>query len=483
MDSRMEESQAVAQEPLGGDARGAARKWRPRGRRAAPAPDFAPIPGKLTALVRQRLPFVSRMFNALPDPRGEDYCLYAAATVLWMVVLGFLCRHASRNAMDAARNAGATPENLFALSGQDRWPRGRPRTAPCTQTATRLLDILQPGKLEEVLVAVARELLRAKLLDPARFRGRVLLLVDGTKQEPYRKGWAPWRRNYRYVLHLKLLGPCGTAFTVMAEPVDAYDTERKKLDCEREAFGRIVRRFKEAFPRLEVCVLGDAIFACEPVFRLCGELGWKFVFTFKEGSHPAVWEEALELLRQNPRNAVRMAGDDAPGSEAGDLPGPKAYRHPATEGFLQDTRWLRGVPFGKRDLDVVFQGEVRGTTEFFGAWVTDFAVLDGADARGVAAAGRSRSRIEETYNVQKNGGFGLEHAFRATDRGAANYHLLMQLAHNLWQLLAKGLLHREFAACRKLTDLCLADLLRTALRACAPPAEPLPAFQLRFADG
>jgi len=59
----------------------------------------------------------------------------------------------------------------------------------------------------------------------------------------------------------------------------------------------------------------------------------------------------------------------------------------------------------------------------------------------------------------------------------------MQLAHNIWQLLAKGLLHREAAACRKLTDRCLADLLRTALRACAPPAEPLPAFQLRFADG
>jgi hypothetical protein len=147
-----------------------------------------------------------------------------------MVVLGFLCRQSSRNAMDGARNTGRMPENLLALSGQKHWPEGRPRTAPCTQTATRFLD----------------------------------------------------------------------------------------------------------------------------------SLDWKYIFTNKEGSHPAVWSETLELL------AIQ---------------------------------------------------------------------------------------------------------------------LLMQLAHNLWQLLAKGWLHREFAACRKLTDVCLARLLETALRACAPPVEPLPAFQLRFADG
>ena len=483
MDSRMEEGQAVAQEPLGGDARGTARRGWARGRRAAPAPDGADIPAKLTALVRQRLPFLNRMFNALPDRRGGEDCLYAAATVLWMVVLGFLCRQGSRNAMDAARNAGRTPENLLALSGQKRWPQGRPRTAPCTQTATRFLDILLPGKLEEVLVAVAREMLRAKLLDSSRLRGRHLLLVDGTKQEPYRTCWAPWRRKYRHVLHAKLLGPDATAFTVMAEPCDAYDTETRKLDCELAAFRRIVRRFKKAFPRLPVCVVGDALFACEPVFELCGELDWKFVFTYKEGSHPAVWAETVELLHLHPQNIVRLAGGNVPGQAVAELPAPRAHVRSRTKDCLQDTRWACEVPFPKRALNVVFQGEVRGATQFFGCWVTDLAVPGGEDACAAAAAGRSRSRIEESYNVQKNGGFGLEHAFRATDRGAANYHLLMQLAHNLWQLLAKGWLHREFAACRKLTDACLARLLESALRACAPPAEPLPAFQLRFADG
>lgn len=461
MDSQLEKGQGVAQGTLGGVAGGAARQGWARGRRAAPAPDGSGLPARLTALVRQRLGFLNGLFNALPDRRSPDDCLYTAATVLWMVVLGFLCRKGARNAMDADRNTGLVPANLLALSGQRRWPAGRPVTAPCTQTATRFLDILAPGKLEAVLVEVARALLRGKLLDPARLDGWALVAVDGTKQEDYRRLSAPWRRKYRYVLHAKVIGPDGTAFTVMAEPCDAYDTERGKLDSERAAFARLAPRLKAAFPRLPICLLGDALFACEPVFSACERFGWRFVITLKEGANPAAWSDAMDLLPLCPGNAARVARD----------------------GFLQDTRWVCGAEFGRRALNVVLQGEVDGTRLYFCAWATNFPIHSGERARGVAAAGRSRSRIEESYNVQKNGGFGLEHAFRETDKGAANYHLLMQLAHSLWQLLAKGWVRREMAGCRKLTDECLAALLAAALQYCGPPDEPLPAFQLRFADG
>ncbi len=461
MDSPLEKGQGVAQGTLGGVAGGAARQGWARGRRAAPAPDGSGLPARLTALVRQRLPFLNGLFNALPDRRSADGCLYTAATVLWMAVLGFLCRKGTRNAMDADRNAGLAPANLLALSGQRRWPDGRPVTAPCTQTVTRFLDILAPGGLESVLVAVTRALLRGKALDAARLDGWVLIAVDGTKQENYRRLSAPWRRKYRYVLHAKVIGPDGTAFTVMAEPCDAYDSERGKLDSERAAFARLAPRLKAAFPRLPVCLLGDALFACEPVFALCESFGWRFALTLKEGSSPAAWGDAMDLLPLCPGNAASLS----------------------REGFRQDTRWVCGAGFGRRALNVVIQGEVDGTTCYFCSWATNFPIHSGDRARAVAAAGRSRSRIEESYNVQKNGGFGLEHAFRETDRGAANYHLLMQLAHTLWQLLAKGLVRREAAGCRKLSDVKLAELLAAALQYCGPPQEPLPAFQLRFADG
>jgi hypothetical protein len=461
MDRQLEEGQGTTAKSRGSVPGRTARRGWARGRYAAPAPDGTTFPAKLIALVRQRFPYLNGLFNALPDGRAADDCLYTTATILWLVVLGFLCRKGTRNAMDVDRNTGLNPANLMALSGQRRWPDGRPLTAPCTQTATRFLDILLPGYLELVLVAVAQNLLRSKLLDNARFVGRVLIAFDGTKQENFRRWSAPWRRKYRYVLHAKIIGPNGTAFTVMAEPCDHYDTERGKLDCERAAFQRLAQRLKTAFPRLPICLLGDALFACEAVFALCQRYDWKFIFTLKEGSHPVVFAEAVELLPLATGQVYQLTRKD----------------------FRQDTRWVDNVAFGDRRLAVVFQGEADGTKEFFCAWATNFLIANPERAAGIAASGRWRSRIEESYNVQKNGGFGLEHAFRETDRGAANYHLLMQLAHTIEQLLFKGWLRRELIACRRLTDICLAKLLAEALHAQAPPLEPLPAFQLRFADG
>jgi hypothetical protein len=115
----------------------------------------------LVALVRQRLPFLNKMFNALPDKRNPDDCLYTPATILWFVVLGFLCRKGTRNAMDGDRNRGMAPVNLLRVSEQNRWATERHVTAPSTQTATRFLDILKPRCLEKILVEVAHALIRS----------------------------------------------------------------------------------------------------------------------------------------------------------------------------------------------------------------------------------------------------------------------------------------------------------------------------------
>lgn len=423
------------------------------------------------------------MFNALPDARTRGDCLYDTATLVWMVVLGFLCRQGSRNGMDATRNTDQWPANLLALSGQHRWPKGRPVTAPCTQTVTRLLDTLDPLILGNILVMANQALIRDKLFDKTRIAGRVLIVVDGTKEESYRRLKAPWKRKYRYVLHAKIIGPAGTILTVMAEPCDHYDTERGKLDCELAAFQRLAVRLKAAFPKLPVCIIGDALFACEAVFETCERLGWKYILTFKEGSHPAVWVETIALLHLAPSQVVRLTRQDLFARATGAELVPEKRVRNRRRDFLQDTRWVCDAPFANRACNVVFQGEVTGTDLYFGAWATNLPIHSGERACAIAAGGRWRSRIEESYNVQKNGGFGLEHAFRETNRGAANYHLLMQLAHTLWQLLVKGWVWRDLANCRKWTGLALAKLLQTALHACSPPAEPLPAFQLRFPDG
>ena len=67
-------------------------------------------------------------------------------------------------------------------------------------------------------------------------------------------------------------------------------------------------------------------------------------------------------------------------------------------------------------------------------------------------------------------------------QASQNYHLMMQAAFILWQLLAKGVLRRLTQACRKVTDVKLVELLRTSLLH-VPVTDDAPSFgQLRLSS-
>ena len=53
--------------------------------------------------------------------------------------------------------------------------------------------------------------------------------------------------------------------------------------------------------------------------------------------------------------------------------------------------------------------------------------------------GRIRWKIEnEGFNVQKNRGYGLEHAYSKDPHAAKIFYYLLQIAHMVFQLLEKG---------------------------------------------
>jgi len=58
--------------------------------------------------------------------------------------------------------------------------------------------------------------------------------------------------------------------------------------------------------------------------------------------------------------------------------------------------------------------------------------------------GRIRWKIEnEGFNVQKNGGFDLEHAYTRDPIASKVFYFLLQIAHLIAQLIEKGSLFRE----------------------------------------
>jgi hypothetical protein len=82
------------------------------------------------------------------------------------------------------------------------------------------------------------------------------------------------------------------------------------------------------------------------------------------------------------------------------------------------------------------------TTRF--KWITNFTVKIINVIELSNQGGRLRWKIEnEGFNVQKNGGYALEHAYTRNPVSAKVFYLLLQLAHTLAQLIERGSLLRQ----------------------------------------
>jgi hypothetical protein len=317
-------------------------------------------------------------------------------------------------------------------------------------------------EVAKLLLLMVRRLKDMRLLDSARLLDHWwLIAIDGTLQDRGRKTKRGEAR-YRYVVEAKLVGPEGTMFAIMTEFMDVCDPVREKEDCELNAFLRLTQRLYAEFPRLPICLLLDGLYPVECVFDRCAAYDWMFIATHREGRQPIAWDEAVQTMLMSPSLVSK-------GSRKG------------ADGAVEQTlRWTNQVPFGKHEFQVLFCGEVSPATATLWVWVTNFTLTHRNVLPIANRGGRSRQGIENVFNVEKNGGFGLEHAFCADSTAAKNYHLIMQVAHILEQLLVNGLFRRLTRMCRKLTDLKLTELLRTSLLS-VPIDLTLPVFgQLRF---
>jgi len=407
---------------------------------------------------------MNRWLDGLPDPRRQDLCVYTGRHIWWQIMLTFILRDGSRNAFDGDRNTGKLPENMLHLCAQtwDEARLGQRRTVTCSENAQHHASRVPVAEVARIPISMVRRLMGMRLLDSARLFGCWwLIAIDGTLQDRGHDTPAS-KARYRYVVEAKLVGLEGTMFPLMTEFMDMRDPVRDKEDCELNAFQRLAKRLHAEFPRLPICLLMDGLYPVQSVFDVCDLYGWKFVATLREGRQPTAWDEAVQTMMMSPANVFQ-------GQRQGE------------NGLVKQTlRWTDNVPFDKHAFSVLFSGEISPVEATLWCWVTNFALSHERVYAVANQGGRARNGIENVFNVEKNGGFGLEHAFCANATASQNYHLIMQVAYTLWQLLAKGFLRRLMRACRKITDQKLVELLRTSLLSIR--INPLiPSFgQLRF---
>jgi len=382
--------------------------------------------GVVARTVAHFWPDMRAWLDGLRDPRDPNRITYPARCLTWAGLLVFLLKLGSRRQIRFELDSPVALENLNRLAGcrQDRVPHG--------DTLNYFVRRLVPDQLHGLRRRMVNRLIRMKVLDGGRLLGHFLVVIDGTGQLTFRQRHCPHclertvgRQTlyYHHVLEAKLVTPEGLAISIGTEFIENADPKATKEDCEKKAFARLAPQLHSDFPQLRLCLLLDALYANGPVFDLCSRYHWKYIITFKEGGLPALWTEYEALRDLQPEN--------------------RRTETPA-EGVRQTFAWVSDLPYtdtqGRSFRLGALQCQEEGPKgDGFFAWLTNFPVEPNTVTALANRGGRLRWKIEnEGFNIQKNGGFDLEHAYGTGPWAIKNFYLLMQLAHLVLQLVERG---------------------------------------------
>ena len=369
--------------------------------------------------------------------------VYHKRFLVWWGLSLFLCKLSSRRQLDYQLNTDG-PEvlaNLNRLAGTAQDSR------PVNQTLEYFLEKIGSDPIAGLRQRMVQRLIRMKALDAARLQGRFVVLIDGSGYLVFGSRHCDHCLTQRHgettlymhqVLEAKLLGPAGTVVLdrhrVHRQPrrPDAPagpSQERVKQDCELKALRRLLARLRAEFPQLRICLGGDGLYACGEGFQIAKDYKCDYIYMFKPGRLPALWQDFQGLLRLCPDQQVEWE---------------------TPQGVRQVYRWVNGLHYTDSDgREWTFNAIECTETNKDGeksewSWLTSLEVNHETVVDVATNGGRERWRTEnEGFNTQKNSGLNLEHAYSHTCWAA--YYFLLQIAHLLLQLVEKGSLLRQLA--------------------------------------
>jgi len=373
------------------------------------------------------------LFANVTDPRNPQKILYPLASLAFAGIMMFLFQLKARRQIGLLLRNGPSVIKFQALFGVESFPHG--------DTLEATFSNLETDQIQTVVTGMTETLIRQKVLYSYRLSGLYFIVaIDGTGTIRFNRRHCPYcltrTQNgktfyYHPVLEAKLVTSNGFAFSLMTEFIENPADKATKQDCELKAFYRLADRLKARFPRLPILLSLDGLFAGGPTFDLCERYHWKFMIVLKDDDLPSVNEEfgALSPLQPENRLAWWTGKEVAP--------------------IKQTFRWVEDIAYvdsekKQHTLSVIECLETkpdkdgqRKTTKF--KWVTNCHVSSKNVTTLSNDGGRMRWKIEnEGFNVQKRGGYALEHAYTNHPNSAKVFYFLLQIAHLLAQLLYKG---------------------------------------------
>lgn len=403
--------------------------------RAAPDPS---LPIVLFKTVHHFAPEFLPALSRIPDPRDPETTIYPIEEMYLVGILMFVLLTRSRRNIKFRLGTPTFIKNLLHIA-EVFYPKRRflfPDDRLLQGDAlNKLLKRIPEEATHKLRVLLVRALIRGRCLERWRILGSYAIAVDATGMIVYHQRHCPHCltrkvadgsiQYYHPVLEAKLVCPgLGLALSIGTEFIEnpgEMKTEKDKQDCELKAFRRLLPKLRADFPQMPICLLMDALYANEGVFKLCEQYKCAYLITFKEGSLPAAWKEYLALKGLAPNQR----------------------RQDSNETRTWEFSWANEIGYNGRTPNALEMTETKGGVQtFYNAWLCSWFITQD-NVKALGSGGRGRWDIENGFNTQKNGGYEMEHAFSTDNVAMKHFYYLLQIAHIINQLMAKGSLLRE----------------------------------------
>jgi hypothetical protein len=376
--------------------------------------------GPSRGIIKNLVNIFAQVTDTLADVRKKSNALtYQVTDALKSALAVFYFQHPSlldfQNAMKKAKKHNNV-ERLFGV-----------KNTPCTVEIKNIVDDVDPEKLSSVFTGALQEAVRLGIVDEYRvLEGGVLIPIDGvwyfsshtihcdhclTATEKLKDG-SKQTLYYHDVVAGAIAKPgCNTVLPIMPEFIRNEDGTGKQ-DCERNAAKRLLEKRGAEYKNLLPTFLGDDLYCCHEICKMLIALGYHFIFTCKDETHPWVVEQ---VANWDTHSLTKRVWD--------------GRRH-----LCYQYTWANGIENrcdGERLTVNYFTVEVKneenGKISYTNSWMTNWEVTE-ENVAHLTECGRCRWKIENEHNnVLKHRGYNLKHNFGHGKNHAAEVFCLLNL--------------------------------------------------------
>ena len=368
---------------------------------------------EILKIINKYLPQLSPLFDKLTDKRNKSYITYKMKTIVMTRLFALICGITTMTEINSSFNKEDAIKNLSSICNQ------KLKEIPDWQTIQDVIETIDIKEIENIRKYIVKALIRSKMFDKYRYNDAFQLLVDATGVSSHnynlngncitRKSKNGVIKYYKQVLEAKIVvGKIVISLDTEWIENENMQTEKKKQDCEINAFKRMAIRIKNNYPKLKFIITGDALYATTPMINICKDNKWHYIFNLKQDRLKEVWEDFQANV---------------------------SFKNETSKA---DYKLSCGIKFKGNIFNALSYTEKQKGKDVTFNYITDLNV-NNHKIEYIVAMGRRRWKIEnEGFNEQKNGTFCISHLCSRNENALKVHYYFIQFAHIIRQLLEYG---------------------------------------------